>query len=350
MPVKHSSNKQFDIFFFLLFSLILLGMFFLFQDFWNVIFLSIVYSIIVNTIYKYLTRKSARMPAWAAAALTMVISMLIIVLPLILILRVVANQAAQFAVQFQLEDLNAVFETIKKSVLEFVDKDGSLITPEMIQSLHNALTNLSSQFVTTALNITRMGINFILNFFIFIIISFSLIPNLDKLNKYITETSPLGKDVTRLYLTKSKSVTVNMLKGTVLVAVLQASIAGLLLWAVGVPYISLWVFIMFILAFIPFFSTAFITIPIGVYLIILGDTVSGLILILGQLLVVGTVDNLIRPYIAAREVKMANALFILALIGGIKLWGIFGLFYGPLLLVLFYTSLEVYKERYSDAK
>lgn len=351
MSTKRSiDNKQFNIFFFLLFSLILVGMFFLFQDFWNVIFLSVVYSIVVSAIYKHLTRKSAKMPAWAATVLTMIISLLIIFVPLILILKIVANQAAQLSAEFKLEDLDSVVETLKTSILELIDKDGSLITPEMIQSLHSALTNLSSEFVNAALSITRMGINFIINFFIFIILSFSLIPNLDKLTKYVVEISPLGKDVTELYLTKSRSVTVNMLKGTVLVAGLQAAIAGLLLWAVGIPYIALWVFIMFIFAFIPFFSTAFVTIPIGIYLIIIGDTMSGLILILGQLLVVGTVDNFIRPYIAAKETKMANALLILSLIGGIKLWGLFGVFYGPLLLVLFYTSLEVYRERYSNAK
>lgn len=347
MPKLSPNNIRFNISFFILFTLIALGIILLFKDFWNVIFLSIVYSILVNTIYKFLTRKSARLPVWAATLLTMLISLFILVAPLLLILRIVVEQASQIATELQIEDLDELVTTIRISIISVIDEDGSLITREMIQNAYAALTDYSSQVVTTALGITRLGIRFLVNFFIFIIISFSLIPNLDALSKYVLEISPLGVDVTNLYLDKSKAITVNMLKGNILVAAVQALVAGLLLWLVGIPYITLWIFIMFIFALIPFFSTAFVTIPIGIYLIATGDTASGLIVIIGQLLIVGTSDNILKSYLAAKETKIANALLILSLMGGIRVWGIFGIFYGPLLLVLFLTSLEIYKEKYS---
>ena len=103
---------------------------------------------------------------------------------------------------------------------------------------------------------------------------------------------------------------------------------------------------MVILAVLPIIGTAFVTIPIGLFLLASGDIVGGSIILLGQIIVMSNVDNILRAELASRETPLHPALLLLSLIGGLQNFGFLGFIYGPVLMILFMTSMEIYLKHY----
>lgn len=174
------------------------------------------------------------------------------------------------------------------------------------------------------------------------ITSFFLVRDGEAMIKYVSELLPL-KTEERMGFVKRMAV---MLKavvcGIIMTAAIQGTLGGLGWWYVGLSHPVFFGFCMFVTAMIPFVGTPSVWIPGGVALFIAGDISGCVILLLWGLLVVSSIDNIIKPIFISEGSKIHMLLIFIGLFGGLYAWGFLGVFVGPLLLSLGLFLLNIY--------
>jgi predicted PurR-regulated permease PerM len=132
-----------------------------------------------------------------------------------------------------------------------------------------------------------------------------------------------------------------MVKGTILVAVVQGFLGGLIFWALGIHAPVLWGVVMAFLSLLPAVGASIVWFPVAVYLIATGAIGKGLILMAFGAGVIGLVDNLLRPYLVGKDTALPDYVVLLSTLGGIALLGLNGLVVGPLIAALFIAVWDI---------
>ncbi len=127
------------------------------------------------------------------------------------------------------------------------------------------------------------------------------------------------------------------LKGTLVIGVIQGTLAGLAFAVVGIEGALFWGTIMAVLSIIPAVGAAVVWIPAVIYLLSSGQVFAGLGLLLWCGIVVGSSDNILRPILVGKDTKMPDLLVLLSTLGGIGVYGALGVIIGPIIAALFLT-------------
>jgi predicted PurR-regulated permease PerM len=141
---------------------------------------------------------------------------------------------------------------------------------------------------------------------------------------------------------KFVSVTRATFKGTILIGAAQGLLGGLAFWTVGIDGAIFWGTVMTVLSIIPGVGGALVWIPAAIILMISGEMWRGIVLALFCALVVGSVDNLLRPRLVGQDTKMHELLIFFSTLGGLMFFGASGFILGPILAALFVTAWEMF--------
>ena len=133
--------------------------------------------------------------------------------------------------------------------------------------------------------------------------------------------------------------------GVLAVAVVQGTLGGLMFWWLGLPAPLLWGLMMSLLAVIPLLGTAIIWLPAALYLALEGQWQQSIILVLWGTLVVGTVDNLLRPMLVGNKLKLHTLLAFMSVVGGMVLFGSSGLVLGPVMLAITLFLISIWSAK-----
>jgi len=177
---------------------------------------------------------------------------------------------------------------------------------------------------------------------VFIIVLYSLFPVQDKLIKFLKDISPLDDRIDSIYITRIIAMSKSMVRGTFFIAIVQGIISGIFLAIVGVDYVLFLTILMIFLGVIPMVGSGFVMVPIGIIMLFTGNIWQGILLILVNVFVVGNIDNFMRPKLVLKEAELHPALIILGVIGGLQYFGLLGFIYGPVIMILLITTIEIY--------
>ena len=153
-----------------------------------------------------------------------------------------------------------------------------------------------------------------------------------------------------MFFSRTKKLLNSVIFGIILTVAIQAILGGLGWWFVGLSTPAFFGMLMFFFGMFPA-GTAVVWIPGGLYLILSGDIKGGILLLAWGSIVVGTIDNLLRPFLISggkskgKGEEIPTLLVILGLFGGVIKWGFLGVFLGPLILVLFLLIFDLYRYR-----
>ncbi|ADU68362.1 AI-2E family transporter [Pantoea sp. At-9b] len=151
----------------------------------------------------------------------------------------------------------------------------------------------------------------------------------------ILEALPLSTHVKHHLLLKFAAVSRATVKGTVVVAVVQGILGGLAFWITDIDGSLLWGALMAFLSLIPAIGSAIIWVPAAIFFFATGALWKGLFLVGFFVVVVGLVDNILRPLLVGKDTKMPDYLILIATLGGMEVYGINGFVIGPLIAALF---------------
>ncbi|OYR45636.1 AI-2E family transporter [Halorubrum sp. Ea8] len=163
---------------------------------------------------------------------------------------------------------------------------------------------------------------------------------------WIRDTSPLPAEVTADLVDRVDAMTRGVVIGHIAVALLQALVAGVGLWAAGVPNVVFWTFVMAVLALLPLIGAFFVWGPAAAYLVVVDQVTAGVLLALYGVFVIALVDNYARPIVIDQQAHLNPAVILLGVFGGIYSVGFTGLFVGPIVIGVLAATLETFREDY----
>ena len=159
------------------------------------------------------------------------------------------------------------------------------------------------------------------------------------------KVSPLDDAIDQLFLDRLRIMTKSMMLSIVVVALIQGTVTGLLMALAGTPHVIPLTIASIVMAILPG-GAAIVALPVGLVQILTGNLWGGILIILGTLTFVAGLANQIRPMLVSKEAYLNRAFVLLSVFSGIAVFGFMGIVYGPLIMILFTTVLEVYLKYY----
>lgn len=188
----------------------------------------------------------------------------------------------------------------------------------------------------------------IFNFVIMMIVVFGLFVDGPKLKKFVFELSPLPNEQEQLIVEKFNQMNYVTLVCNGIGGILQGGLAAIGFYFAGIPSLFLWFTMMVLLAFIPLVGISFITVPTCIYLFLAGEQTTAIILLIYTASVSIIVENWFKPMFIGQRLKVNSILVLMYIIGGMAVFGMAGIFYGPLICIMFLTIVELYHNYYVD--
>jgi predicted PurR-regulated permease PerM len=286
-----------------------------------------------------------------AAVLTLIILLVAIILPLLGILGVVTAQAFRIS--------ETVGPWIEKRIAEpdvfartLENLPGyHLLAPyrdEIMARAAQAVGRIGAFLVESLSAATRGTITFFFQLFLMLYAMFFFLMEGGPLLRRILSYVPLKDEDEQRMVERFVSVARATLKGTLLIGLVQGSLAGMAFWVAGIESPLFWGTLMVLLSIIPGIGTALVWVPASVILMMTDRVAAGLGLALFCGLVVSSVDNLLRPRLVGRDTQMHDLLVLFGTLGGLLLFGVLGFIVGPIVAALFVTIWEIYGSVFRD--
>jgi len=225
------------------------------------------------------------------------------------------------------------------------------VLPEEQVVLANVSTSVGRilEFVANRAGSIVAGLlGFVFSLIIMLSILFFLLRDAPGFARALRRVMPFEPELNERFMALSSDLVSASVTSTLVIAALQAIITGTVLLSMGVPGAVLWALMTFFLAFLPLLGAALIWAPVSIWLAISGHFVKGVVLALIGLLVLGNVDNVVRPLLLSGKSKINTLVLIISLMGGVSAFGFIGIVLGPLTAVLLTAIIESYASRSDD--
>ena len=244
--------------------------------------------------------------------------------------------------------LRGVFDRLPESVMVWLDRLGWGDFDVLQQKVVAWLEQVSQFIAGQALGIGQNTFVFITGVFIALYLAFFLIRDGRALARSARRSMPLAQAHQRELILKFGTVIRATVKGNLLVAALQGLLGGLAFWALGVSAPLLWGVMMAFLSLVPVVGAALVWAPVALYFLIADATWKGVVLAAFGALVIGLVDNLLRPMLVGGDTRLPDYVVLITTVGGIAVLGINGLVVGPLIAAMFVAVWHIH-ERLGDS-
>lgn len=289
-----------------------------------------------------------------AAFVTLLLILATVIVPAFLIGSALVDEAVQVydrvqSGEWDLRKLLEWGETQLPWINELAQRAGIDIT-KLGEQLSGAALSVSQFLASRALNIGQNAIRVTLMFFLMLYLLFFFLRDGNALLDVFIRVLPIGDERERVLLAKFAEVSRATLKGTIVIAVVQGALGGLIFWMLGVDAAVFWGIVMAVLSLIPAVGPGLVWVPAALIMLVNGEIMSAVILTAFGVLVIGLVDNLLRPILVGRDTKMPDYLILLSTLGGLALFGISGFLVGPILAALFLATWAIFAQEFHDAE
>jgi predicted PurR-regulated permease PerM len=300
-----------------------------------------------HPLYSWFLRLLRGRQALASVA-TLLILLLVIVGPLSALLGVVVRQAftvSEHAIPWLQERFGAATSfDAHQWLVEHLPLVGDFIPSQqdILNNIATAAKAAGGYLVSSASAFTAGTAGFFLHLFVMLYAMFFFLKDGKKILQRIFYYMPLRHEDEIRMLERFVSVTRATIKGTLLIGLIQGSLAGIAFYFAGIDGAAFWGTIMVILSVIPGIGTALIWVPTVIYLYAVGEPLAATLLGIWCAGVVGTVDNFLRPTLVGKDAEMPDLLILIGTLGGLFLFGPIGFIIGPVVCGLFLTALDIY--------
>ncbi|MFP5406529.1 MAG: AI-2E family transporter [Gammaproteobacteria bacterium] len=315
--------------------------------FYGAVFWGVVLAILFAPLYRRLLR-AMRFRRTPAALATLAIIVVIVILPLTLITAALVQQGAGIYQMIQSGEVNfpRYFEQILGVLPDWVtallDRFGVFDIGSMQQKLAAGVTQGSQFLAKQALGIGQNTLDFVIGFFITLYLAFFLIRDGGALAGRMKEAIPLDAHYKRSLFRKFTTVVRATVKGNVVIAIVQGVLGGIAFWFLGINGVLLWGVLMAFLSLLPAVGAALVWVPVALYLLATGAVGHGIGLVAYGVLVMGLVDNLLRPILVGKDTKLPDYVVLISTLGGMAIFGINGFVIGPMIAAMFMAVWDIF--------
>ena len=317
-------------------------------QFTSAILLAVALVVILKPLYRwFMERKWVKGSESRAVGGTMLIFILVIAIPVVLIIGSAISQANTLFSGLDFENADFTLPGIIAWVEELVQRTGAegfkIDESQLAASLEETLTVVIDWFSNVLISLGQSIPDFFVNAMVVLVIVIVLLPRYKRPGKQdILDIVPFPPEITQLFIDKVDMMITAMFKGTFVIAIVQGAAMGIVFWIAGVPYTMFLTIVSMLLSLVPFIGISLVAWPVGIVLLLIGNTWQGILVIVAFLLIVSNIDTALRPSLVPKGAYLNPALIILSVFGGLGVMGIIGALYGPVVMILLVTSIEVY--------
>ena len=314
----------------------------LFYPFLGALTLALVLAILVAPLYQWLLAR-IRKPG-LTSGLVVLIVMLAIIFPAMGLLFLLIDEAtgiADYATSVNFDFVPRFVEHIDGRIHDLFPASASITDSVDLATVLQKATDYVS---TLAAGVITGTIGIFFKLFIVIIALFFFLRDGKSFVQTFVKLSPLTDDEDARIVSRVQAVTRSLIRGTLVIAVLQGLLAGIGFLVFGVPNPVLWGSVAAVGALVPTVGTSIVIIPGVLYLFFVNTSVAAAIgLAAWGLLIVGLVDNIIGPKLIGERAQLHPLFVLLSVLGGLALFGISGFILGPLIFGVLVALAEIYK-------
>ena len=311
--------------------------FFIFRPFWVVLVLGICFAIVLHPIYIWLN--SRRIRSSIAALITVLLFAVIVCGPILGISVMVFNQSED--VYHKVVDTEAI-----KPFTDSVNETVNEILPDGVDfDINTKVTDFISYLSSNIANIFKTTLSAFFSFILVLLIIFYGLKDGTAWKERIIALSPLGNSEDEKIINRLVNA---VIKGYILIGIIQGILLGLGFWIFGVPHGALWGTVAAVASLIPTVGTALISVPAIIFLFLGDHTGAAIGLLAWAVVVVGLIDNFLSPLIVGTRINVSPILILFSVLGGISFLGPVGVLIGPLSVSLLYTLISIYTNEFKE--
>ncbi|WP_440957140.1 AI-2E family transporter [Oceanicaulis sp. LC35] len=321
------------------------------RGFLSPLFMAAVFAMFLHPVQRLLKPVTFGSPS-AAAGVVLVLAIVVVLIPLTAILAIVADQAVQ---------VTGTVAPWVQDQIRLIREGGIEALPEWLpfrESLapyQQDITNQAAQFASNAggwlvdglRKATSGTFGAFLDLVVMLFALFFFLTRGPQLASHGLQLMPMPREDRELLVERAMSTIRATVKGTFVIAIIQGSLTGVALAMAGVPGALFWATVTTVLSVIPGIGPPLVWGPAGIWLIASGNYVAGGLLIAWGALVVGLIDNLLRPRLVGQDAKLPDLMILISTLGGLTLFGAVGIIVGPMIAALFSSIWYLYAQSYA---
>ncbi len=337
------------IFFYLGFLvLIFLGLI-LIRPFFTTIIISLMSVVLLKPLYNFLLRpKFVKQHVSIAVALTLLSFLLIIVIPLFIIVQMTTTQISAAFNEMGSQEIDPLLQDLEMIFGDTGLSRGTIEgTASIVQSFKTVILAIGVGFTGWILDLIVSIPSLIVHLIIFLAVVASMLPVFDDVLELSQQVSPIGYELGAIYNRKITAMVKSLVTGVFLIAVIQGLAMGVVYWIAGLDYLFLLVMISIMMAIIPMVGISWLVIAMAIISLIGGNPTQAIIVLVGFYGFVNWIDVVLRPKFISQEAHLHTTLFLISIFGGLAWAGFMGLFYGPIIMLLLVTTVEIYIEEFA---
>jgi predicted PurR-regulated permease PerM len=334
-------------FFLALLILVTLGFGWILLPYFGAVFWGVVLAILFAPLYRHLLR-ATKYKSTFAALIALLSIIVMVILPLSLIGASLVKQVAAVYAMVSSGQINfgayfvRIVHALPQWMVNLLDRFGLSDLASLQQKLSEGAAELSQTAAKQAIAIGSSTFDFLVSLVVMLYLLYFLLRDGQSLATRIKHAIPLPSNYKQRLFNNFTTVIRATVKGNVLVAAAQGALGGLIFWFLGVEAPLLWAVVMAFLSLLPAVGAAIVWAPVAVYFLVTGSIWQGVVLIAFGVIVIGLVDNILRPLLVGKDTKMPDYLVLLSTIGGMALFGLNGFVIGPVIAALFLACWDLF--------
>ncbi|MBT3067527.1 AI-2E family transporter [Rhodoferax sp. U11-2br] len=315
--------------------------------FYGALMWGVIIALLFTPLFVWLLPRVGQRPS-VAALLTMLVVLVIVVLPLALIAASLVQEAALVYSQLQSGELDpalyfrGLFNALPNWATSVLDRFGLVSFNTLQRRLTATLTQGAQVIATQTFSIGQNTFEFVASVFITLYLAYFLIRDGQSVSVALRRALPLAPEHKTVLLDTFSTVVRATVKGNLLVAAIQGALGGLGFWALGVSAAVLWAVLMAFLSLLPSVGAALVWAPVAVYFLLVGELGKSVALVAYGMLVIGLVDNLLRPMLVGKDTRLPDYVVMITTLGGMAVFGINGFVLGPVIAAMAMATWQIH--------
>lgn len=331
-------------------SFFLLGL--LLWPFISIVILAAVVTGVFKPVYKFFCKKIS---APVASLLTCLLIFIVLFVPMVFFVSMLSKEAYDLYVMGKSAAISDQIKILLDSsnILErinlFLSSFNINFTGEQLNKTISELGKIVGLFLyEQASAIASNILKLLVDFFLMLLVIYFFLVDGNKLIAFIINLSPLPKEQDEKLIQKFKDMSGAILMGNGFCGLIQGVLGGTVFAVFGLKSSFLWGAIMTLLAFLPIIGIGAVFIPTAVFFFLKGKVAVGVFFIVFYIILSSSIEYLVKPILVGNRVRMHTLVVFFSIIGGLKLFGILGIIYGPLVATAFLTLTDIYHNSYKN--
>ncbi len=333
--------------FLIMLALVTVGFFWILLPYYAALFWATALAVLFYPIQRRLQNRF-KGRANLAAIVTLLIVLLIVIIPMIVISAALIQEIASAYRRMVSGEFNLgmYFNQIANALPPSAHNILNYLGVGDLTSIQERLTQgavAGGRFVATqAVSLGQNTAQLLIGLGVMLYVLFFLLRDGAQLARHSKQLIPLSEDHKQHFIRKFATVIRATVKGNIVVAITQGALGGLMFWVLGIQGALLWGVVMTLLSLLPAVGAALIWAPVAVYFLVTGAVVQGVILTLFGVLVIGLIDNILRPILVGKDTKLPDWVILVSTLGGLSVFGLNGFVIGPLAAALFMSAWDLF--------